>query len=158
MAQHRLLRLGALCLGFLASAPAASQTSKPQVRFPIAQPAPLAARVALLEQKLYAMDQRMRAFESVRLQSASDGAYAIAVNGAEVVIAKDGSVTVTPSRSSVGKLPESKPAADDCDPPYRVDSKGIKSIKPNCPDVARPCEPPFTVDQNGLRIPKQECL
>jgi len=156
MAQHRLLRLGAVCLGVLASVPAASQTSKPQ--FPIAQPAPLAARVAFLEQRLYGMDQRLKAFERARLQSAADGAYALSVNGARVVIAKDGSVTVTPSRSSVGKLPESKAVADDCDPPYRVDSKGIKSIKPNCLEAGHPCDPPFTVDQTGLRVPKQECL
>lgn len=156
MPRRRLHFLVALCFGLLASAPAASETPGTKVKFPVAQPAPLAARVALLEQRTYALDQRLKAFERVRLQPAPSGAYAMAVNGARVVIAKNGTVSVTPARSSVGQLPASGDA-DACDPPFSVNEKGIKSVKPGCMEVG-PCEPPYRVDAKGRRIPKPECL
>lgn len=147
----------------LMSGPAASQSSGATPRFPVAQPAPLAARVALLEQRVHGFDQRLKAFERVGLKAQSGGGFTLVVNGANVVIAKDGTVTVTPAaKPGTGELPPlgsggTPPPEDPCDPPYSVDSKGIKSIKPGCLEVG-PCDPPYTVDAQGRRQPKKECL
>jgi len=49
------------------------------------------------------------------------------------------------------------PAVDPCDPPYSVDPKGIRSIKPECLRIG-PCDPPYSIDRDGIRWPKKECL
>jgi len=95
---------------------APAKPQPPVVRFPVEQPVALSARVALLEQKVHALQKRLEALEA-----------------------------------------PASPPVDPCDPPYTVDPKGMRSIKPECLEV-RPCDPPYTVDPKGVRIPKRECF
>ncbi|MFO0569712.1 MAG: hypothetical protein U0263_28945 [Polyangiaceae bacterium] len=132
--------------------PKAPPSPPPSVRFPAEQPVAISARVALLEQKVHAVEQRLKAFEKVGLSATTGGGYELTANGARVSISRDGTVSVTsappPPRTGVD---------DPCDPPFSVDPKGFRSIKPECLQVG-PCEPPFTVDREGRRTPKKECL
>lgn len=148
----------AICLGlglFLMSTRAASQ---PSVQFPPDQPAPLAARVALLEQRAHKLEQRLAAFEKVGLKPDRAGGYTLVVNGASATIDARGRVTVTPAAGDgvTGRLP---PASGECDPPFVVDSSGIRRPKPGCNSGAEPnCEPPYFVDQSGIKRFIPECL
>lgn len=138
----RLVGLAALLM-----AGAASSEPSP-VRFPVEQPVALAARVALLEQKLHGLEQRTKALEKVPITRDATGAFQLIANGARVRIAPDGTVSVDP--------PPPRLTDDACDPPFTVDLKGIRTIKPECLKVP-PCEPPFTVDKKGIRTIKPEC-
>ena len=128
---------------------ACTASSQP-VGFPVEQPVALSARVALLEQKVHTLEQRTKAFQRVGLAPELGGAFQLVVNGARVRVSADGSISIAapvPARA----------AEDPCDPPYSVDPKGLRSIKPECLKVG-PCEPPFEVDPQGKRVPKPECL
>lgn len=150
------LALGAVLL--LSDGEASSQTpapvrpvTPPAVRFPAEQPVAVSARVARLEQKVHSLEQRLGVFERVGVTAQTDGSYVLTVNGARVEIARDGRVSVIPA------APPSRPIDDPCDPPYTVDTKGKRSIKPECLQVG-PCDPPYSVDAQGRRWPKKECL
>src|SRR5262245_26672061 len=123
-------------------------------RFPVEQPVPLPARVALLEQRVHGMEQRLKAFEKLQVRAQPDGTYVLSANGARVQIARDGSVVVTPAPSAGTTARGALPAADPCDPPYEVGATGIRTIKPECLQIA-PCDPPYTVDLQGRRQPKK---
>src|SRR5262245_11188458 len=69
--------------------------SEPAPRFPVDQPVPVTARVALLEQRVHGLEQRLKAFEKLSVKAQADGGYVLVANGARVQIARDGSVTVT---------------------------------------------------------------
>jgi hypothetical protein len=99
--------------------------------------ATLAARVALLEQKVHGLEHRLDTLEKAASSKGEPRP------GPE-----------PDSQSSVGRFPV---ADEPCDPPFSVDPQGIRRIKPQCLEVG-PCEPPFTVDADGRRRPKKECL
>ncbi|MEZ4226179.1 MAG: hypothetical protein R3B13_34855 [Polyangiaceae bacterium] len=120
--------------------------SEPAARFPAEQPAPLSARVALLEGRVYSLEQQVQSLARGQLQRRADGSYQFDANGARVVVGPSG--TVTTSRSPQAKA--------DCDPPYAIDARGIRSIKPECLEVSE-CDPPYTVDSTGIRRPKPQC-
>lgn len=143
------MKIPAKLVGLAALSFAGAASSEPSpVRFPVEQPVALAARVALLEQKLHALEQRSKALEKVAITRDAGGAYQLVANGARVRIAPDGTVSVDP--------PPPRPVEDPCDPPFTVDLKGIRSIKPECLKVPA-CDPPFTVDKKGVRAIKPEC-
>jgi hypothetical protein len=115
----------------LASARGASQ---PAVKFPADQPVPVSARVALLEQRMHRLEQRLAAFERVGLRARGDGTQELSLNGTIVVLETDGRVTITPA-STGGTAPVSgrmPPASQECDPPFVYDAEGIKRFKRSC--------------------------
>lgn len=136
-----------LCMGALGLLLAPLAISQPAARFPTEQPAPIAARVALLEQRVHELERRQRIIERVGITPRAGGGYALVANGASVLIGPDGRVSVSPAPS---------PTVPDCDPPYSVDATGLRSIKPECLAVSE-CDPPYTVDANGIRRPKLGC-
>ncbi len=155
MSQGRRLVVSAVATAALAiTLTARVGSSQPAARFPTEQPAPLAARVALLEQRVHQLERRGRVFERVGVASRPGGAISLAVNGASVVIAANGSVSVTPAASPRAQTPTSA-AAPDCDPPYAIDARGLRSVKPEC--MQAECDPPYTVDADGIRRPKPGC-
>jgi hypothetical protein len=125
------LAVGLAAAALLATDSAASQTS---VRFPVEQPVQVSARVALLEQRVHRLEQRLSAFEQVGLRTRSDGTRQLTLNGTIVIVEPDGRVTVTPRASDSapalsGRLPTESP---ECDPPFYYDSDGIKRFKGEC--------------------------
>src|SRR5258706_12408363 len=88
--------------------------SEPAPRFPVDQPVAVTARVALLEQRVHTLEQRLKAFEKLAVRAQPDGGYVLAANGARVQIGKDGAVTVTsapgpPGSTAHGRLPPQDP-------------------------------------------------
>jgi hypothetical protein len=150
-----ILRPSTLCTlasaTLLVSLEAGSDTPK----FPAQQPVPVAARVALLEQRMHGLEQRLKAFEKTAPKERSDGSYELTMNGARVLIQKDGSVTVSPKSTSAA--PPRAAFDDACDPPYTVDPNGIRVPKPDCAPVTKACDPPFIVDKDGNRRVKKDC-
>lgn len=158
---HRSHLLGVILVSALTASAlltAAPATSQPDVRFPVEQPAPVSARVALLEQRLHRVEQRLAAFESIGVKQRADGARELTINGARLVIARDGRVSVTPGQPTgnrptlTGRLPP------DCDPPYSVAPGGVRTPKPECLGEGAPCDPPFSVDDSGIKRYKRGCL
>jgi hypothetical protein len=133
MIARKSAALGLLCVALstgllvLSTRHAASQ---PSVRFPAEQPVPVSARVALLEQRIHRLEQRLAAVE--RAAPAAAPVAAAPVGGA--------------------KLPP------DCEPPYQIDAAGIKRFKHECLSVAPDCDPPYMVDVSGIKRYKPECL
>jgi hypothetical protein len=122
----------ALALSSAALLVTASAASEPSVVFPIEQPAPVSARVALLEQRVHRLEQRLAVFERVGLRARSDGARELTLNDTTVIIEADGRVTITPRTSEPGVSGRMPAAPPDCDPPYSYDSEGIKRFKRSC--------------------------
>jgi hypothetical protein len=151
---QKLVWIAVLPVSVCLAQDALSQPAPVSPRFPAEQPVALAARVALLEQRVHAIDARLKAFDKVALHAKPDGSYRLVANGASVVIARDGTVSIAPPPApSKAALP----VEDPCDPPFSVDASGRRSIKPECLEVA-PCDPPYSVDAQGRRSPKKECL
>lgn len=69
------LACGALTLFSFANF-ASSELSPPVVRFPVEQPVALSARVALLEQKVHALEQRLKAHEAAHKATPPTGVLA----------------------------------------------------------------------------------
>jgi hypothetical protein len=132
-----------------------SQAGSQTPKFPTQQPAPLAARVALLEQRMYGLEQKLKAFEKTAPKERSDGSYELTMNGARVLILKDGTVSVAPAPPK--STPPRAAFDDNCDPPYTVDANGIRVPKPDCAPPRSPCDPPYSVDAQGNRKVKKEC-
>ena len=153
----RRAALGALVTG-AAVLSAASAMPQPDVRFPADQPAPLAARVALLEQRAHRMEQRLAAFERVKLKNRPDGAHELSINGASVTIERDGRVTVIPIPPAGGDPAVTGRLPPDCEPPYDVDPTGVRIPKPSCIGANPECEPPYSLDARGIKRYKPECL
>lgn len=156
MTPRPLAALTILVATWLVPLEAGSQTP----RFPTQQPAPVAARVALLEQRMYGLEQKLKAFEKTSPKERSDGSYELTMNGARVLITKDGSVTVSPKAPPTPAVASPPRAAfdDDCQPPYTIDSNGFRVPRPECAPAAKgPCDPPFSVDKGGNRRVKKEC-
>ena len=137
---------------------AAAATPQPDVRFPADQPAPLGARVALLEQRAHRLEQRLAAFEQVKLKSRSDGARELSINGASVTIERDGRVTVVPAPPTGGEPAVTGRLPPDCEPPYDVDPSGVRIPKSSCIGANAACDPPYTLDARGIKRYKPECL
>lgn len=152
MTPRPLPALSILVATFIVPLEAGSQTPN----FPAKQPVPVAARVALLEQRMYGLEQKLKAFEKTAPKERSDGSYELTMNGARVLITKDGSVTVSPKSATAS--PPRAAFDDTCDPPYSVDANGIRVPKAECAPAAKgPCDPPFSVDRDGNRRVKKEC-
>jgi len=130
-------------------------SSQTEPAFPTAQPAPVIARVAFLEQRLHALEKRLKAFERVSVRARADGGYDMVANGATVLIARDGSVSV---KAKSKAQPPSAAFEDPCDPPFSIDDKGIRIPKSQCTPPSAPCDPPFSIDAEGNRRVKPECL
>ncbi len=127
--------------------------SEPAARFPAAQPAPLAARVAMLEGRVHRLELRLRQLEKAAPGRRADGSYQFDANGARVVVSPQGAVTTTRTPPGASKARQPRP---DCDPPYKIDARGIRTIKVECLEVSE-CDPPYTVDASGIRRPKANC-
>jgi hypothetical protein len=132
--------------------------SQPRVEFPVEQPVAVSARVAMLEQRVHRLEQRLGAFEKVGLTPRADGGQEMAIHGATVSIDRDGRVTViaAPPKpqggpSVAGRLPE------DCDPPYTIDPKGVRTPKFGCL-ASGSCDPPFYFDAAGIKRFLPDCL
>jgi hypothetical protein len=112
----------------------------------------LAQRVARLEHQVNALEQRVSSLEATSFKK-SGSSYTLAVNGARVDIDPRGGVTVhaaTRLRLEAGAttLPigqasfnfgpgstttlSAPPPANPCDPPYSIDSNGIRHVLPEC--------------------------
>ena len=50
--------------------------------------------------------------------------------------------------------------ANDCKPPYRVDSQGLRHFIPECLSTTSPtpCDQPFMIDSSGIKHVKLACL
>jgi hypothetical protein len=125
-------------------------------RFPAEQPVSLAGRVAMLEGRLYKMEKRLAAVEQGRITPRADGSFHFEGNGARVVVSPDGAVTTVRLPDPTPGAPPAAHRKPDCDPPYTVDRRGIRTIKAECLEVAE-CDPPYSVDADGIRRPKPGC-
>ncbi len=125
--------------------------AEPRARFPIEQPVALSARVALLEERVHTLQERLSAFAQVGLKSHPAGGFTLDAHGAQVIIDPSGKVVVVPAAEG-----NDAPGDQACEPPYWVDERGVRSIKPQCLKVGR-CDPPFTVRPDGVRRPKPNC-
>ena len=143
--------------------PGASQAA----RFPTEQPVSLAGRVAMLEGRLHKLEKRLSTVEQGRLTPRADGSFQFEGNGTRVVrligprlavpsVSAGGAVTTTPLPKAGPSAPATARRKHDCDPPYAIDGRGIRTIKAECLEVAE-CDPPFTVDADGIRRPKPGC-
>lgn len=132
--------------------PGASQAA----RFPTEQPVSLAGRVAMLEGRLYKLEKRLSTVEQGRITPRADGSFQFEGNGSRVVVSAGGAVTTTPLPAASPTVPAAARRKHDCDPPYAIDGRGIRTIKAECLEVAE-CDPPFTVDADGIRRPKPGC-
>jgi hypothetical protein len=131
--------------------------SEPRVQFPTEQPAPVSARVALLETRMHALERRLAAFDKVGLSAGPDGSYRMAISGASVSIERDGRVTVVPAPPKPGRPAVTGRMPEDCDPPFFIDREGTKIPKADCLTTSK-CDPPYTFDAAGIKRFIPECL
>ena len=113
---------------------------------------PLSARVAMLEGKVHDLERRLLQLEKAAPGRRADGSYQFDANGARVIVSPKGAVTTMRTPPDASKA---RPRPD-CDPPYKIDARGIRSIKVECLEVAE-CDPPYSVDASGIRRPKANC-
>lgn len=106
---------------------------------------------------MHGLEQKLKAFEKTAPKERSDGSYELSMNGARVLILRDGTVSVAPAAPKAASPPRAA-FDDNCDPPYTIDPNGIRSPKPDCAPVRPPCDPPYSVDAQGNRKVKKECL
>ncbi len=103
---------------------------------------------------MYGLEQKLKAYEKAAPKPRSDGSYEVSMNGALVIIERDGTVSVTPASAK----PPRAAFEDACDPPYTIDPNGMRTPKPSCAPSQEPCDPPYSVDAQGNRRVKKECL